>query len=157
MRTKKLNKIVSLILAIITVVSCFAISASAATTKTETAGYVGSSETGSIPCCWKKWVTTGTVNGTLTSYNTIGRDSSNRYYCAQASNSKSVAKVVAKFDAVKNSTGARLYTLTKSATNTNTVKAEKWDYAGATYAICNYTTTETRDTNSYAEYITHIY
>lgn len=162
MSKKNLKKIVALMLSIISIVSCFAISASAATstTKTETAGYVGPSPNGavsSIPCCWKKWVTTGTVNGTLTSYNLIGRNSSNRYYSAHLENSKSVIKVVAKFEAVKNSTGAKLAEDTKSANNTNTVTADKWVYSGATYAICNYTTTETRDTNSYAEYITHIY
>lgn len=160
MRIKNFKKLIAMVLAIVSIVSCFAICASAATTKTETAGVVGPSPNGavtSIPSCWKKWVTTGTCNGTLTSFNTIGRNSSNRYYCAQANNSKPVAKVVAKFEAVKNSTGATLDTLTKSATNTNTVTASKWVYSGATYAICNYTATETRDTNSYAEYITHIY
>lgn len=58
MHTNKFKRMLALFLAIISIVSCFAISASAATTKTETAGYVGSATTGQIPCCWKKWVTT---------------------------------------------------------------------------------------------------
>ncbi len=158
MHAKKFKRLFAMLLAIVTIVSCLAFSASAATstTKTETAGYVGTSSL-KIPCCWKKWVTTGTVNGTLTSFNTIGRNSSNRYYCAEARNSKPVTKIVATYEAVKNSTGATLDKGTKSANNSSSVKADKWVYSGATYEICNFTVTETRAANSYAEYITHIY
>lgn len=160
MRTKNLKKVLALFLAVISIVSCFAICASAATTKTETAGYVGPSPNGavtSIPCCWKKWVTTGTCNGTLTSFNTIGRNSSNRYYEASAKNSKTVTKMVAKVEAQRNSTGATLDEFSKSLSNTNEISASKWVYSGATYAIYTSTTTETRAADSFAEYIEHIY
>lgn len=163
MKSKRLKGVVALLIALIMAISVCPVSAFAAVTKTTTltTGTVGPSPNGavkSIPCEWKKVVASGTVNGTLTSYNTIGRNSSNRYFEAKAVNSKSVTKMVADYKAVKHSTGATISDPSaKSASNTNTVSLSAWQYSGATYEITNYTTTESRSTNSYAEYITHIY
>lgn len=160
MSRMKNKKFISCLLALVMALSVCPLSAFASTV-TLTQGKVGPSPNGavaSIPCEWKKAVATGTVNGNMTSYNTIGRNSSNRYFEAKATNSKSVNKMAAKLKAVKNSTGETLYAPNeKVISNTNTVKITKWQYSGATYKITCYTTTESRANQTYSEQITHIY
>lgn len=160
MHTKKFKKLFAIMLAIVTIVSCFAFSASAATSTTKTendAKFVNESTGRTYPGHYKQWVTTGTVNGTLTSFNAVGRDNKGRVYMAKATNSKAVTKIIATSQLVNNKTGATLDTVTKTAYNASTVTAGREVNDTNNVKLTNFTATETRATNSYVEYITNYY
>lgn len=160
MHAKKFKRLFAMMLAIVTIVSCFAFSASAATstTKTESRINLTNQSTGrTVPGYYKEWVTTGTVNGTLRSSNAVGRDSTCRVYIAKATNSKAVTKIIATCQVVNNLTGATLDTVTRTANNASTVTIGKEVNTTNNVKLTNFTATETRATNSYVEYITNIY
>lgn len=160
MHAKKFKRLFAMMLAIVTIVSCLAFSASAATSTTKDEGetLIGTSYISTfVPGYYKEWITTGTVNGTLTSTNLVGRNNTYRTYYAIAKNSKAVTKIIATCQVVNNLTGATLDTVTKTANNSKEVMVEKWVATTNNIKLTNFTATETRATYSYVEYITNIY
>lgn len=160
MRTKKFKRLLVMLLAIVSIVSCFAVTAFAATStdKTECKATMTDNNTGKVIIGRSKvWGTTGTVNGTLVSVNSVARDNTCRVYAASATNSKAVTKIIATSQVVNNATGATLDTVTKTATNADEVLAGRWVYTTNNVKLTNFTATETRAANSYVEYITHVY